>query len=281
MKKAIVIGRQYIVLIKGLLLQKEDRVTVQPLVSVVMPSYNTEKYIGAAIDSVLNQTYGKWDMWIVDDCSTDGTASIAKSYSYKYPHIHFIQMEKNSGGAAQPRNIALVQTQAPLIAFLDSDDLFLPHKLEHQVAFMHKTDAAINYTAYRRITPDSSRTGHLIHVPEKMIYRKYLGNTCICLSSSMIDREKTGDFHFDEKYKTSEDFVLWLDLMRNNNKAIGLNEDLTRYRRGHNSLSSNIVAGARKCWGIYHDIAKEITEFERIKAFGSYVYHAIEKRLVF
>lgn len=107
------------------------------LVSIIMPSYNTAKYISAAIESILNQTYENWELIIVDDCSTDNTDEILTEYAKKDSRIRYYKNEKNSG-AAVARNRALRQAKGKWVAFLDSDDLWEKDKLEKQICFMKK-----------------------------------------------------------------------------------------------------------------------------------------------
>ncbi len=254
--------------------------STQPLVSIVIPTYNSAGFLGYTIGSAVQQTYPNWDMWIVDDGSTDNTEQVVQPYLKAYPNIHYTKLEKNSGGAAVPRNVALKQTNASLIAFLDADDMFMPTKLQEQVPFMRDRRAAISYTGYRRITPDGGKTGHLIHVPEQLDYKRYANNTCITLSTSMVNREETGDIEFSDKYRGKEDCLLWYDLLHTF-EAYGLNKDLARYRRGHETLSSNIFQAAKANWEIYHKEMLDLTEFERLTSFGGYVINAVKKRLLF
>ena len=111
----------------------ENRKTVDGLVSVIMPSWNTDRFIGESIQSVINQTYTNWELIIVDDCSTDSTDNVVASY--KDDRIRYLKNEKNSG-AALTRNRALREAKGEWIAFLDSDDLWMPEKLEKQSNFM-------------------------------------------------------------------------------------------------------------------------------------------------
>ena len=119
------------------------------LVSIVMPSYNTAKYIEEAIVSVLNQTYPYWELIVVDDCSTDSTEKVLKQYLMDN-RIHFLKNEKNSG-AAVSRNYALREAKGKWIAFLDSDDLWLPEKLEKQIGFMLSNGYHFSYTDYEEM----------------------------------------------------------------------------------------------------------------------------------
>lgn len=117
------------------------------LVSIIMPSYNTAKYISAAIESILNQTYENWELIIVDDCSTDNTDEILTEYAKKDSRIRYYKNEKNSG-AAVARNRALRQAKGKWVAFLDSDDLWEKDKLEKQICFMKKNNYHFSYTNY-------------------------------------------------------------------------------------------------------------------------------------
>ena len=138
------------------------------LVSIVMPSYNSEKYIKASIESVLNQTYPKWELLIVDDCSTDKTVEIIKSL--KDERIKFFQNEKNSG-AAISRNKALREVKGQWIAFLDSDDLWLPTKLEEQLLFMVESHCSFSFTDYK-LSIDGKISNVIITGPNKVNFKK-------------------------------------------------------------------------------------------------------------
>ena len=122
------------------------------LVSVIMPSYNTAKYIAESIESIMNQTYPYWELIIVDDCSTDNTDSVVENY-LSDTRIRYLKNEKNSG-AAISRNYALREAKGKWIAFLDSDDVWLPEKLETQIAFMLEKNCSFSYTNYEEIDED-------------------------------------------------------------------------------------------------------------------------------
>ena len=123
------------------------------LVSIIMPSYNTGAYIGNTIDSVLSQTHTDWELIIVDDCSCDNTDAVVASYHDT--RIRYLKNEKNSG-AAVSRNRALREAKGKYIAFLDSDDLWEPNKLETQLAYMKEKGYAFTYTDYRIRNNDGS-----------------------------------------------------------------------------------------------------------------------------
>ena len=120
---------------------------IKELVSIIMPSYNTAQYIGETIGSVLAQTYTNWELIIVDDCSTDHTEEVVQPFLVD-KRIRFLKNPKNSG-AAIARNYALREAQGKWIAFLDSDDIWFPEKLEKQIAFMQRNGYHFSYTDYR------------------------------------------------------------------------------------------------------------------------------------
>ena len=165
------------------------------LVSVIMPTYNCGKYISESVDSVINQTIKDWEIQIVDDCSTDNTEEVLKPYLEKYPNIHYYRLTRN-GGPAVARTEAIKRAQGKYCAFLDSDDLWDPDKLEKQIAFMEKTGAKFSCTAYRQMDIDGNDLHTVMVPPQKTSYKK-----CIRLSNPignltvMYDQEALGKFN--------------------------------------------------------------------------------------
>ena len=138
----------------------------EELVSIITPVYNCEKLISSTIKSVQNQTYKNWEMLLIDDCSTDNSAKIIKEYSKKDSRIKYLKLKENSG-AALARNKALEISNGRFIAYLDSDDLWRPEKLEKQVAFMLKNNYAFTCTDYEKITEDGKSLNKIIKIPKK------------------------------------------------------------------------------------------------------------------
>ncbi|MEF2843823.1 MAG: glycosyltransferase family 2 protein [Catenibacterium sp.] len=143
----------------------EDRKVVDGLVSIIMPSWNTERFIAETIQSVLDQTYTNWELIIVDDCSSDNTDELVASF--KDERIKYLHNEKNSG-AALTRNKALREAKGEWIAFLDSDDLWMPEKLEHQIDFMNKNGHSLSFTEYEKIDEDSKPLNIYVSGPDKV-----------------------------------------------------------------------------------------------------------------
>ena len=212
------------------------------LVSVITPSYNSEKYIGKTIESVISQTYSNWEMIICDDCSKDRTEAIVKSY--KDDRIKFIRNEKNSG-AAYSRNNAIRAAKGQYIAFVDSDDLWLPDKLEKQINFMQENDIAFSYTYYDQINEHGSPLGVRITGPKKISYRKMLRCNWVGTLTAVYDAEKVGLIQC-VPIKKRNDVPLWLCVLHKTDYCRLLAEPLSLYRVVNNSSSHSSKLGMIK-----------------------------------
>lgn len=204
------------------------------LVSIIMPSYNTAGYIKETIESVISQTYEDWELIIVDDCSTDDTDKIV-SHFLKDERISYIKNEKNSG-AAVSRNRALREARGKWIAFLDSDDLWLPEKLEKQIRFMKENDFHFSYTNYIEIDEKSESNGRMVSGPKK-ITRMGMYNYCWmgCLTV-MYDVHKVGLIQIAD-IKKNNDYAMWLQVCKKTECHL-LEEVLAKYRRRKGSISN-------------------------------------------
>ena len=205
------------------------------LVSIIMPSYNTAPFIAESIRSVLAQTYTNWELIIVDDASTDNTAEIVQNVILeRSDRIHYIKNDQNSGAAAC-RNRALREARGKWIAFLDSDDLWAPEKLQRQLDFMVKNGYAFSYTKYEEIDEDSKPTGTIVGGP-KRISKTGMYNYCWpgCLTV-MYDREVVGDIQVADIRKNN-DYAMWLKAVRKA-KCTLLPEKLAFYRKRTGSIS--------------------------------------------
>lgn len=152
-----------------------------PSISIIMPAYNSRSTIGESIQSVVNQTFSDWELLIIDDCSPESMKDIAESFHDE--RIRYIRLLKNSGVAAA-RNTGIVQAKGRYIAFLDSDDLWLPEKLEKQIQFMEKHHYAFTYTWYRQFTTVPSQPIRLVKTKASVDYQSLLyGNDIGCVKS--------------------------------------------------------------------------------------------------
>lgn len=218
------------------ILNKKDGVErVDDLVSIIMPSYNTASYIEDTIQSVFNQTYEKWELIIVDDCSTDNTEEVLANIHDD--RIRIYRNKKNSG-AAVSRNKALKEAKGRWVAFLDSDDLWKPDKLEKQISFMKRNGYSFSYTNYEEIDSDGDSTGVKVSGP-KRITKLGMYNYCWpgCLTV-MYDANKVGLVQIAD-IKKNNDYAMWLKVCKKSDCYL-LNENLALYRRGRTgSISSH------------------------------------------
>jgi len=222
-----------------------------PLVSIITPSWNVEGLIEETIRSVQSQSFADWELLIADDCSTDTTPEIIAAIGERDPRVKLIRQAKN-GGPAVARQAAIDRAQGRYLAFLDSDDLWLPAKLERQLAFAKENKAALSYTAFRRINETNTVTGRLIEVPASLSHGQLLKNTAIATLTAMVDREISGPVAMqNEGY---DDFCLWLSILKCGHIAHGLNEDLARYRVRGSSVSSRPMRSAKWVWQIYRNV---------------------------
>ena len=220
------------------ILNGEDGIErVEGLVSIIMPSYNTALYIEETIQSVLNQTYPNWELIIVDDCSNDNTDEVLEKI--KDPRIHYLKNEKNSG-AAVSRNKALREAKGQWIAFLDSDDLWMPNKLEKQIRFMEENGYAFSYTNYEEIDVNGNKTGVTVTGPKK-ITKTGMFNYCWlgCLTV-MYNAEKVGLIQIED-IKKNNDYAMWLKVCKKADCYL-LDETLGQYRKGRvGSVSTHSI----------------------------------------
>lgn len=202
------------------------------LVSIIMPSYNSEKYIKDSIESVLKQTYPFWELLIVDDCSTDNTVDIIKSF--KDERIKLFQNEVNSG-AAISRNWALREAKGKWIAFLDSDDLWLQAKLKEQLKFMVDNGYSFSYTDYK-VSYDGVLSNKIITAPNKMTFRK-IKHYCYPATLTVIyDFDKVGLIQISD-LKKNNDYAMWLRALSKTN-GYRYPKTLSIYNRHEQSISS-------------------------------------------
>lgn len=221
------------------------------LASIIVPAWRAAGTIEDTIASVRAQTHADWEMLVADDCSPDDTRAIVAAWSARDPRIRLLALEKN-GGPAAARNAALDAARGRWLAFLDSDDVWLPQKLEHTIAHARATRSALSFTGFRRMSPDGSRVGAYVGVPGTLTYRQLLGNTAIATSTVVLDREQVGEVRMPRVFY--DDFACWLGILRRGFVAHGLDEDLVRYRVLPRSVSRNKRRSAQEVWKAYRQI---------------------------
>lgn len=226
------------------------------LVSIIMPAYNCADYIVESIRSVQSQTYRNWELIIADDKSTDGTVDIVRVMAEDDNRIRLLETDRNLGPAAA-RNRAMDVANGNYIAFLDSDDVWYPDKLQKQLDFMEANGYSFTYTAYEKINERSEKMGIVVSAPKSVNYSSMLyrgdpiGNLTV-----VYDATKLGKFYVPD-IKKRNDFALWLKIMHACERAYGLNEVLASYRVRSGSISSTRKSELLKYyWKLYHDIEK-------------------------
>jgi teichuronic acid biosynthesis glycosyltransferase TuaG len=265
------------------------------LVSIVMAAFNSERFISESIKSVLSQSYSHWELLVVDDASTDSTTVVVEGFASNDDRIRLIALSQNVGPAIA-RNRAIEAASGRYIAFLDSDDLWLPEKLKVQLAEMAKREASLSFTAYRKIGPNGEIGTGVVTVPESVTYNELLNTNVIGCLTAVYDTKVTGKIFMPEmdlrqdyglwlrilKRSGHEDYGLWLRLLRgiptnpSAQGAIGINRPLALYRVHSNTVSSNKFKAAMYQWMVYR--RQEGLSIPRaIYHFMTYAYHGLRK----
>lgn len=240
-----------------------------PTVSVIMPAYNVEKYIEAAIRSVLSQTYQNWELLIVEDCSTDATLAIAERLAGEDLRIKLLPNDENMG-VARSRDRAVKICKGTYIAFLDSDDIWLPNKLEVQLKKMEETNADLVYTSYQIVDQQEQRIKDDYIVPASADYESLLRQNSVGCSTVLIRAELMKRYCFHVGFY-HEDYVLWLRIFRDGYTAAGCQDILVKWRYIENSRSFNKFQAARNRWRVY----TQYLELPLGKAAACFLHYAI------
>lgn len=220
-----------------------------PLVSVIMPSYNSEKTISAAINSVIAQDYQHWELLITDDKSSDDTRNILREFELVDPRINVVFNDVNLG-AGFSRNQSIRRSQGKYIAFLDADDLWSEEKLKIQISFMEKNGYVFTFTSYQMFS--STGDGKVINAPYSVTYNELLyGNVIGCLTA-IYDADILGRQEMP-LIRKRQDMGLWLALLDKCDRAYGLPNVLARYRTD-SGMTQNKISVAKYQWEFYRTV---------------------------
>ena len=223
------------------------------IVSIIMPSYKSERYISEAITSVLNQSYNNWELLIIDDASPDNSNNIINKFVDNDNRVKLIKLKHNSGPAIA-RNKAIKIARGRYIAFLDSDDIWQPSKLEEQIKFMENNNLAFAFSAYDVINVNSIQVGSF-YPPIKITYNDMLKTSSIGCLTAIYDTETLGKLFMPEIYQ-KQDYGLWLEILKKVEFAKGISKPLAKYRVRDNSISSAKLRGSVYQWKIYRELEK-------------------------
>lgn len=219
----------------------------KPTISIITPVFNAERFLEQTLQSVFQQDFTNWELLLVNDCSTDKSAEIISCYEAD-SRIRLINLEKNSG-AAFARNQGISLAQGRYIAFLDSDDVWMPDKLRKQLDYMEEKNCTFCFTEIRRTDEEGHPIGKIRTIPERVDYQYLLKKTVIATSSVIIDKLRVGDFTMPLR-RSGQDYATWLMLLKRIPHAYCLQEPLVNYRVVNNSLSSNKLSSLKQVFDI-------------------------------
>lgn len=261
-----------------------------PSVSVVMPAYKAEHQISASINSVVAQSFTSWELIVVEDCSPDATAEVVKAWTERDPRIRLVRMSQNSG-PSKARNKGIAQAKGRYIAFLDSDDLWLPEKLKMQIAAMEAQAAPFSCTSYRVFKGD--HPDRTVNVPKRITLKRMLRGSVIGCLTVVYDSQALGKQYFPNldalingsswqtriSHMLHEDYALWLDILNLRSTSgdpmfcLGVEDVLAHYNDNALSFSSNKTKAALSQWIIYRrhiklDLLRSVYYFVRYATAG-------------
>lgn len=247
-----------------------------PFVDIILPNHNNAAYLEEAVDSVLQQTYKNWRLYIIDDFSQDESRTLINNYKKKENKINAFFLDKHEG-AFHSRNLALQLSKSDYISFLDSDDYWSKNKLEEQINFMEKHNHLFTYTNY---TPFVSKNNKIFFkeeiIPvESLNYEQFLNNTSISMSSMIIKRSILGTVKFPN-VKRCEDYSFKCDLLKKGITAVKLNSNLTYYRISKGSLQSNKFKTVYWVWYINKNLNK-LSFFKNLKSILFIIMSSIKR----
>ncbi|HLT61625.1 MAG TPA: glycosyltransferase family 2 protein [Microlunatus sp.] len=253
-----------------------------PLVSVVMPVHNASATLGASVRSVLGQTHADVELLATDDASTDDSWDQLTAFAAADERV---KPAKAPGpvGAGVARNLAIERARGDYIAFLDSDDLWLPEKAERQLAFAAEAGVPLTFTSYYKVdadfageAADFTPNGRVIRARDRVDYRAMLQQDHIGCLTAMYDRKALGLRYMPDMPKR-QDYALWLSIMRDGVDACGLAEPLALYRAGRaGSLSSNKLALIPHNWALYRKHEK-LSVPTSVRALAGAAWHSLRK----
>ena len=243
------------------------------LISIIMPAYNAEQTLAHAVGSVLAQTYGNFELIIINDCSTDATAALAREFASRDSRIQVRSTDRNSGAAAARHN-GVEAARGQWLAFLDSDDAWAPDKLEKQLAVQKQTNADLIFTGSAFMNHQGEPKDWVLHVPQTIHYRKLLKQNLISNSSVLVRKSRYLECEYLGE-GLHEDFVCWLRILRDGSVAHGIDEPLLIYRLSPHSKSGNKLRSAKMNWKAYRAAGLSIPSAAYYMAF--YTINSLRK----
>lgn len=253
----------------------KEKLVIDGLVSVIMPSWNTGEFIAESIKSVIEQTYTNWELIIVDDCSTDDTDTVVSTFNDS--RIRYFHNKRNSG-AAMSRNKAIKLARGEWIAFLDSDDIWMPKKLEHQIKFMKKIGCKLSFTEYEKIDEKSNPLNIYVSGPTKVNKHKIYNYDYIGQLTMMYNAKAFGQIQIKDIRKNN-DYALRLQLFKNPNVcAYLLRENLAKYRVRKMSISHDkFIKKLKSHYDLFHICDEKPTIIAMWYTFWNMIFGVLKK----
>ena len=222
------------------------------LVSIVMPAYNSEAFIIESIQSVIDQTYSNWELFVIDDASTDATRRIVRDFAGKDNRIRLIQNSSNCG-THYSRNKGIEVASGDFISFLDSDDLWKPEKLEIQLKTLSKENIAACFSSYDLITEEGKNLHKKVQALPVLIYDKLLKANYVGNLTGIYNVSILGKIYCPEIRKR-QDWALWLKVIEEGGPMEGIQESLAVYRVRKNSISNNKLEMLKYNFKVYNSV---------------------------
>lgn len=255
------------------------------MITVIIPAYNCENYIGQAVDSALRQTVGRdLEILVIDDCSTDRTGQEAQKFlsgQGESPQagmpwkreVCYRRNERNLG-VAESRNAGIRMARGEYVAFLDADDWWDQDKLKKQMELMEAEQVPLVYSGRELMRPDGSASGKIIEIPKTATYQSLLCTNCIPCSSVVMKTSVAREFYMchDELH---EDYILWLKVLKKYGRACGVNEPLLKSRLSEGGKSRNKLKSAKMHYGVYKYMG--IPAWKAVWLFACYAVNGVRK----
>lgn len=220
-----------------------------PLVSVIMPAFNSSEFIRTAIKSVLDQEYINLELLVIDDASTDNTVSIAEKFQQMDPRIKILKNDINSG-AGFARNKGIRKAQGDFIAFLDADDLWLPQKLSRQVRFLVDNDLSFSFSSYLLMDEEGRLLDKTVEALPVLSYQKLLKSNYVGNLTGIYDVNRLGKV-YSPLVRKRQDWALWLSILKKEGRTQSIEEPLAVYRVRKNSISNKKLDLLKYNFNIY------------------------------
>ena len=254
-----------------------DKSFTAGLVSVIMPMHNSERYVRESIESVIAQTYPHWELFVVDDNSSDASFAIAQEYASKDERIHVLSNATPIGIPSAPRNTGIKAASGQYISFLDSDDVWFPQKLERQLPLFADSRVAIVYANYEKFNENGDRHNRIVNAPETADYHSLLKGNVIANLTGIYDRAKVGTMLMHHVHH--EDYVMWLSILKRGFIAKNAGTTLGGYRLRDSSVSSRKLKTVGWQWRVYRDV-EGLSVLASAYNFVFYAWKAFAKSLV-